>query len=330
MTVAEREPISEARHGWEFLARPGGRVERSNAQRAARSLGRGEVRLRFLAGGICGSDIGALANIESFDAAVAPLHEVVAEVIESRDGRLIEGQTVVGTGWTGLASELVEDADRLIAVPPAFSPVEAITIQPLSTVLRAVGTLPPLAGRDIAVIGAGAIGLAFHHVLKRFGARHVTAVDPVEARAAYARQYGADEFAPFTGQQWLRECLDGRSRPSVVIDAVGRQPDLIAAALRAVADDGLVLGFGSAADCDYPIPYSEMYHRRLTLASGRTREGWVGVLEQGAEYLCAHQRDFARYVSHRFPVENAQQAYELCSRPDGARVKVVVVAQDQR
>jgi threonine dehydrogenase-like Zn-dependent dehydrogenase len=326
MSAALEEPVGEAPPEWKFLAYPGGRLERSSLESRRRVLRPGEVRLRLLAGGICGSDIGALAAMGDGLTTVAPMHEVVGEVTESNDSRLAVGQAVIGTGATGLASELVEDADRFIAVPSDVSVVDAIAIQPISTVLRAVKTLPRIDGRDVVVIGAGAIGLAFLHVLKGFGARHVTAVDPVEARADLARHYGADQFAPSMGQHWLRGSPSGTGCPSLVVDAVGRQPDLIAAALRSVADDGIVLGFGSAADGDYEIPFGEMYHRRLTLASGRTRSGWVDVLEQGAEYLLAHQSDFVHYVSHRFTIDEAQRAYELCSRPDGARVKVALVA----
>lgn len=313
---------------WEFRVDRTGLLAKLPGGIDSRELAPGEVRLRFLAGGICGSDIGELAGVSALDrrvgASLVPLHEVVGRVLESRDPRLREGQTVVGTGLTGLASELIEDADRLIPVPSDMLPAEAVTIQPLSTVLRAVSTLPQVADREIAVLGAGAIGLAFVHVLRRSGARRVVAVDPVAGRAGAALGYGADEFIAATGQEWARDRTESRVRPSVVIDAVGRQPDLVAGALRAVADDGFVLGFGSAAAGDYSIPFDEMYHRRLTLASGRTRDDWVSVLGRGAAYLLAHRGDFEGYVSHRFPIDRAQHAYDLCSRPDEARVKVAL------
>lgn len=333
MTAARSAPEA-ASEPWEFRLRPGGRMEKSAPARPPRPLRPGEVRLRFLAGGICGSDIGALAGVSTFDsmrdAEIVPLHEVVAEVVESRDRRLADGQTVVGTGLTGLASELIEDADRLIPVPPAFSIPDAVAIQPIATVIRAVDTLPPVAGSVVVVLGAGAIGLAFVHILKVAGARSVLVADPVAGRAEIAGRFGADEFFAGTGQQWSEGSATRHGRPSLVVDAVGRQPDLIRCALTAVNDGGFVLGFGSAADGDYPIPFAEMYHRQLTLASGRTRDGWVPVLERGADYLLAHRADFDGYVSHRIQVAEASRAYDLCSRPDESRVKVVLESGDGR
>jgi threonine dehydrogenase-like Zn-dependent dehydrogenase len=183
-----------------------------------------------------------------------------------------------------------------------------------------------VAGSDVTVLGTGPIGLSFIHVLKRLGARRVVAVDPVIGRSMVAMQYGADEFFGCTGQQWAADAQSRHGRPAIVIDAVGRQPDLIRSALTAVSDGGFVLGFGGAGEGDYPIPFSEMYHRNLTLASGRTREGWVSVLEKGAEYLAKHASDFDGYISHQFTVDDAPRAYDLCSRPDEERVKVAVVS----
>ncbi|MBX3195399.1 MAG: zinc-binding dehydrogenase [Microbacteriaceae bacterium] len=311
---------------WEFRAHPGGRLERFLAEGEPAALQPGQVRLRLLAGGICGSDLGVLEGISGGAHRPAPLHEVVGEVTESRDDRLPEGQVVVGTGLTGLAAELVEDADRLIAAPEELPVEDAVAIQSLSTVLRAVGTLPPVGGGRVVVFGTGPIGLSFIHMLAGLGASRIVAVDPVAGREGLALRFGAHEFVAATGQRWAEEHAEGPERPSIVIDAVGRQPQLIADALRVVADGGYVLGFGSPSEGAYAIPFDEMYHRRLTLASGRTREDWVTVLERGTRYLLENRDDFAGFVTDRFAVDDAQRAYDLCARPDDARVKVALVA----
>lgn len=319
---------------WEYRVRPDRSFTCLGVDRPGRALVSGEVRIDFIAGGICGSDVGALSDLDARvgdesqerNGPIVPLHEVAGLVVESRSSRLTVGQHVVGTGASGLVSSLIEKGDNLIPIPAVLSPVEAIAVQPLSTVIRSVKTLPDIAGQDVVVFGAGPIGLAFVHVLHQSGARRVTSIDPVASRRRLAEHYGADEFLGCTGEDWGRELATSKARPLVIIDAVGRRPELLSTALQAVADEGFVLAFGAAGPRDYLLPFSEMYHRRLTLASGRTRSGWHPVLEAGAEYLLRHREAFADYVNVRFDVEQAEDAYRLCEGPDGDRVKVAIVA----
>jgi len=310
------------------LASPGTvrRVEQAEEDRALRS---GEVRLRFRAGGLCGSDMplfhGLLVESVSGAHGGAPIHEIVGEVIESASTRLRVGQRVVGTGGlrAGLAEILVESDTAFIPVPEDFSDVEAVPIQSLATVIRAAKGLPDVAGKRVAVVGAGPIGLAFIHVLRTRGAGHITAIDPVE-RAGTATRFGADEFRAVTSTEWASG-LEEKERPQIVIEAVGHQQSTIPDCLRAVASWGHVLGFGAADDDDYMLPYREMYERGLTLSSGRTLDGWVGVLQEGRDYLLRHRADFDGYVTHTFAVEDAQTAYDLYASTEASRLKVALV-----
>jgi threonine dehydrogenase-like Zn-dependent dehydrogenase len=293
-------------------------------------LGEGEVRLQLRVAGICGSDMPRFTGRVGqhhpyFDHGSAPVHEVVGTVVESRSPHYATGDRVVGTlGPTaGLAEYVVVDQSRIVAVPADLDDLEAIVVQPLSTVLRAVThQLPPVAGRRAAVLGAGPCGLAFCHVLRSHGAERIVAVDPVE-RSETAVAFGADELVVTTAAAW-QAGLATSSRPDLVVEAVGHQQATIADALRAVADRGVVFGFGAPDDADYAVPYLEIYLRDLTLASGRTIDDWPELLAAGARYLQAHRADFASYVSHVVPPEEAQRAYDLYALPQPGRLKVVI------
>ena len=138
--------------------------------------------LRFLAAGVCGSDLPAFrgtrqvarrhgrsaAEMDGF-----PIHEIAGEVLASRHPDHRQGDRVVGwaSGFDGLMEQVVADGDGLAAFDPALTPELAIGLQPLACVLYAVEQLPDLAGSHVAVIGQGSIGLLFSYVAKAFGAR---------------------------------------------------------------------------------------------------------------------------------------------------------------
>jgi L-iditol 2-dehydrogenase len=314
---------------WLYKLVAPGRVKRVDVPLPAGELQEGQVRIRMLVAGLCGSDMPRLNGVTGpsvhGNLDEAPLHEVVGEVIESASPLFKSSQHVVGT--LGVEASLAEvvtcPASSLIAVPDGVDDVQAVAIQSLSTVLRASGQFPDVRGRTAVVIGVGPCGLCFCHILKERGIAHITAIDPVE-RSETARAYGADEFLNTTSQDWLAS-LDGDSRPEVVVEVVGHQNDTIVNAIWAVDVGGFVFGFGAVDVSDYVIPYEQIYLKALTLASGRTVGNWRGVLQDGATYLLKHQDTFASYISHVLPISEAQEGYSLYARPQPGRLKVVLV-----
>lgn len=314
---------------WAYKLDGPGFVCRVERDAETRPLNPGEIRLRFRAGGLCGSDMPLLHGIfaDSVSGAHdgAPIHEIVGDVVESASEILSVGQRVVGTGGAqaGLAGILIESDRAFIPIPDDLTDVEAVPIQSIATVIRAVNGLPDVTSKNIAVLGAGPIGLAFAHVLRTRGAGKICIIDPVPRQDA-ALHYGADEFFPMHSSRWLAQ-LAPENRPEIVIEAVGHQHTAIRDALHAVANWGYVLGFGAVDDDEYALPYREMYERGLTLSSGRTLAGWIDVLNEGRDYLQTFQDDFARYVTHTIPINDAQTAYSLYARPQVSRLKVVLV-----
>src|SRR4249919_2966011 len=98
------------------------------------SLAEGQVLLRFLAAGICGSDLpgfrgtkGKLPRDTGTCAAEMdgfPIHEIVGEVLASRHPDHRKGDRVVGwaSGFDGLMAQVVSDGNGLAGYDPSLSP----------------------------------------------------------------------------------------------------------------------------------------------------------------------------------------------------------------
>jgi L-iditol 2-dehydrogenase len=313
---------------WSYRVVAPGFVQRVEVPPGSSELQEGQVRLRLLVAGLCGSDMprlnGAQGKSSHGDFGGAPVHEVVGEVIESASPLFKTSQHVVGTlGPDATLSEVVTcSASTIMAVPDGFDDVGAVAIQPVGTVLRAAGQFPNVDGRAAAVIGAGPCGLSLCHILKNRGVASVSVIDPVE-RSATATAYGADEFLATTSRDWVGS-LNGQAGPQVVVEAVGHQNETIVDAIWAAAVGGFVFGFGEITDPDYVIPCRQIYEKALTFASGRTNGDWPRVLAEGAAYLAQHKRDFTSYISHVLPPSETQEAYSLYARPQAGRLKVVI------
>ncbi|WP_208949139.1 alcohol dehydrogenase catalytic domain-containing protein [Streptomyces violaceusniger] len=195
----------------------------------------GQVLLRTLAGGICGSDApdfrGLRAPLTARDKGPGapalpgfPMHEVVGEVLASKDASLAPGARVVG--WADSANAIAEyvvtAGGGLAEYDTAPEPAIAVLLQPLACVLSAVDRLGPLDGADVAVLGQGPIGILFSHVIKERGARRVTGVDVVD-RADHAALFGVDEAVHGATGRWAAQLADDR-RPGVIVEAIATRP----------------------------------------------------------------------------------------------------------
>lgn len=304
-------------------------------QRSPESLDDGQVLLRFLAAGICGSDLpgfrGAKGRLPGDTGECAaekdgfPIHEVVGEVIASRHRSHRQGDRVVGwaSGFDGLMERVVADGDGLAPYDPALHPQQAVGLQPLACVLYAVEQLPDLTGRNVAVLGQGSIGLLFSYVAKAAGAAQVIGVDPVD-RDEVGPAFGVDTVVRATSDRWVSR-LAPEARPDVVIEAVGHQVATLGHAIEAVAPGGTVFYFGVPDDDSYPISMRTMLRNNLTLKAGVTLDR-RRVLDRADAFAREHPGLLTRYLTHTFPADDVQAAFELACRPVPGRIKIAIVA----
>ena len=297
------------------------------------TLADGQVLLRFLAAGVCGSDLpafrGAKGRLPGDDGQSAaekdgfPIHEIAGEVIASRHPEHRVGDRVVGwaSGFDGMMEFVVSNGDGLAPYDPSLTPAQAIGLQPLACVLYACEQLPDLADRHVAIIGQGSIGLLFSYVAKAAGARRVTGVDPID-RTSLATIFGVDDPVRATSDRWVSR-LAAADRADVVIEAVGHQVATLAHAIEATAFGGTVFYFGVADDDSYPINMRLILRNNLTLKSGVTLDR-RRMLELAGKFAAEHPELLGTYLTHTFGVADVQQAFDLACRPVAERVKIAI------
>jgi L-iditol 2-dehydrogenase len=301
--------------------------------RAPECLADGQVLLRFSAAGVCGSDLpafrGAKGRLPGDNGRSGPekdgfpIHEVAGEVIASRHPAHRPGDHVVGwaSGFDGMMERVVSDGDGLAPYDPALTPAQAVGLQPLACVLYACEQLGDLAGRHVAIIGQGSIGLLFSYVAKAAGARRVTGVDPIERRDQ-ARAFGVDDPVRATSDRWVSQ-LGPADRADVVIEAVGHQVATLNHAIDAAAPGGTVFYFGVADDEMYPISMRTMLRNNLTLKSGVTLDR-RRLLELAGKFAAEHPWLLGAYLTHTFGVDEVQDAFDLACRPVAERIKIAI------
>jgi NADPH2:quinone reductase len=159
--------------------------------------------------------------------------------------------------WAGVpgayATHAVVPADRLVRLPDRVSARDAaaVLLQGMTAHYLAVdiGALQP---GDACLVhaAAGGVGLLLCQMAKRRGARVIGTVS-TQAKAALARQAGADDVIPYGRQDFAVEVkrLTGGAGVKAVFDGVGR--DTFDRSLDCLAPRGLMVLFGQSSG---PVP----------------------------------------------------------------------------
>ena len=318
--------------------------------------GRDEALVRTLAAGVCGSDLHAAHGRHPFvPLPYRPGHEVVGvvetvgpaveacapgqRVIVEPDlpcwtckmcvtGRenLCENLQFFGCGYPqgGMADYFTLPANRLHPVPDALDDHTAALIEPLSTPVHAVRLAGDVAGRSVAVLGAGTIGLFTLAVLRAHQAGRVAITDPNLFKRERALALGADTAvdarAPDVAGQ-VRQALGGSA--DVVFDCVAIQSSMDQAI--AMADKGgtvVVVGV-PAREVTIPLPIVQDHQIRIqgsaTYLPPDYRES-AGLLGRGDVRT-------ADFVTATRPLAQVAEAFELAA--SGQHVKVLITAGER-
>ena len=241
----------------------------------------GEVLVKPLACGICGSDLHAkdhtphlcdLLHRAGFRGFMDPAHPVImghefcAEVLETGLG-LRAGDRVVSppflNGPDGIvllgysnsypgafAERMLLSAASCLRVPDDVPTEMAALTEPLAVAVHAVAESGADANCAMAVFGCGPVGLFVIARLKALGLGPVLAIEPAPARAAMAERLGADVVMgpgdPSAAQWWTGQGLPQGLSDAMSIDPAARRRQR-AVLFECVGKPGMLMALAQAA-----------------------------------------------------------------------------------
>lgn len=318
----------------------------------------GEVRIRVLSVGVCGSDIHMFQDYRIGDTLIQnPLilgHEFSGEVIEvfenARGGdhsplkvgdrvavephvacghcrqceeghpNLCPNHTFLGVypSHGALQDTLTVPAKNCFVLPTEVSNDAGALLEALGVALHAVRLGQVDAGDRVAVIGAGPIGLLLTKLLSLSGVTQLSVIEPLSWRRDAALKWGA------TDAHSEKSSMD--TDYDVVFEAAwaGSAVQLGAELCRPGARLVLV---GIPSDDALEVQHSLARRKGLTLVLARrmkhTYPACIRLVQNG-------QVKLEEIVSHTFPLEKVQQAFHIHARLHPEVLKVVVRVQEEQ
>jgi len=319
-------------------------------------LGPGEILVKVVSSGICGSDV-----MEWYRIKRAPLvlgHEIAGDVVEvgKKVSRYKVGQRVfvshhVSCGecmycqaghestcdtlrntnfYPGGFAEFVRvpeiNVDKGVYVLPAeLSYDEGAFIEPLACVVRGFKSVRFRPGTTVAVLGSGIAGLLNIKLARALGAGRIIATDISRYRMDAAKRFGADVVIDGAKDvSTLLKEANGERAADLVIVCAGSVPAM-EQAFRSVDRGGTVLVFAPPIPgTKVEVPFGDLWKDEVTIMT--TYAGSPNDINEAIELLWTRKVVVTDMITHRFGLAETGKGFELVAKAEDS-IKVIIEPQ---
>ena len=308
-----------------------------------------DVLVQIEACGICGTDLNILATppahkatpgivighegvgvVAAVGAAVTVLQVGDRVVIANRltcgkcaycrrglDNQCTNYQTIGTTLDGAFAPYLRAPARALWKIDPAVPRDDAALFEPLACAVGSIKRAPFQVGDNVAIVGAGPMGLLFALLYRALGAGKVILLDVAPYRLAFAAEIGMDAAIDVTKVDAPAEVkrLTGLGA-DIVVDAVGNQ---INQTIQLARRGGQVILFGLRPHDNPPVSQYTITRYDLTVHGT-----FVGLhpFAQTIQLLESRRVQPSILVTHRLPLTDLARGVELMRTQQAMKVLI--------
>jgi L-iditol 2-dehydrogenase len=210
----------------------------------------------------------------------------------------------------------------VIKLPDSVSYEQASFIEPVNTCMKAIDSLNIRPEETVLVVGQGPIGIILALLAKRTGASVVTS-DLYPERLTISESYGLRQNVKARSEDPLkkvRDLTDGRGADVVILAVAGNS--LIRPAIDAARPGGRVMLFAQTQRSEVSIdPAAICADEKMLLGSYSAS---VDLQDENVRLVFSGEIDFAKLISHRFPLAEAIEALRLAAHPGPDSMKIVI------
>ncbi|MDR1419901.1 MAG: zinc-binding dehydrogenase [Treponema sp.] len=320
--------------------------------------GHGQVLVKMKACTICGSDIRAIyrehvgKGPEGYQGVIAG-HEPCGQIVEEGPGlrRFKKGDRVIvyhisgcgvchdcrmgymiscssplraAYGWQrdgGMAEYILCDEKDLVALPAELSYADGAQVAcGFGTVYEAIYKIGVSGADSVLVVGLGPVGLAALMLCKAMGAQTLIGIESNPYRVDLAKKLGLASrvLAPGPGNVEEVRAMTGGNGVEKAFDASASDAGR-ATAIRAARQWGKIAFVGEGGEVNFN-PSPDIIHPQKTIYGSWVTSIWL--MENLVEELVRWKLHPDTLVTHRFPLEKADEAYRLMAAGNCGKVAV--------
>jgi L-iditol 2-dehydrogenase len=319
-------------------------------------IGKGELLVKVMASGICGSDVMEWYRIKKAPRVLG--HEITGEIVEAGEGvknykkgyrvfvshhvpcntcrYCLSGyhtacETLHSTNYDpgGFAEYLrvpeINVKSGVYILPENMTYEEGTFIEPLACILRGQRVANLKKGQSVLVIGSGISGLLHINLARDAGAERaekIMATDVNEYRLNAALKFGADSVinAKKNVPERVRKLNDGRLADCVIV-CTGAMP-AIEQALQSVDKGGTILFFAvPEPGINVSVPINDFWRNEIKMVTSYGAA--PSDLALAIEFISAGRVNVKDMITHKLGMSEAQLGFKLVAEAKES-IKVII------
>ncbi|MCP4167307.1 MAG: alcohol dehydrogenase catalytic domain-containing protein [Chloroflexi bacterium] len=229
-------------------------------------------------------------------------------------------------GQGGFTPYFVADQRWVHQLAENASYLEGALIEPMSVCVHAVRRANPGFGDNVAIFGDGAIGLFTLQAAQLAGASSIYLAGIGEQRLTKALALGATGVVNSLQADpvaYLREQTDGLGVDRS-FEAVGIRQTLVQS-LQSLKKGGTAVLIGLFEQPDVSLPANIFVQQEIGLLGS---QGYAWDFQRTLDLIASGRVQLDAIVTHHFPLDQVQQAFDLLMQADTPAIKVAVIVDE--
>jgi 2-desacetyl-2-hydroxyethyl bacteriochlorophyllide A dehydrogenase len=230
------------------------------------------------------------------------------------------------------ASHFITHRDFLLQIPASLSPDSACFLPNMETAINLVQDGAPLFGEHVLVLGQGVIGLLTASLLRQFPLETLVTADSFELRREASLDLNVNDSLDPDPENFQRNASAYAARKFDLTFELSGNPSALNDALALTCFSGRIVVGSWYGEKRAEIDLGGAFHRsRIKLISSQVSTiapELSGRWDKGRRFVAAWkalaQIRPEKWITHRFPIDQAEEAYRLLDENPAQTMQVLL------
>jgi L-iditol 2-dehydrogenase len=198
---------------------------------------------------------------------------------------------------------------------------QATLAEPLAIGVYSVERSAVSAKANLAILGVGPIGMCVFHVLSMRSVGNVYVSDKIEERLAFSRDLNPKWTGNPDRVDIVREISHIEPFLLDVVYECSGDPQAIAQGVQLLKPGGTLVIVGITETDEVSFPIHELRRKEITILNIRRQ---LHCTQKAIDLLAQHKINLDSMVTHRFPLEETQKAFDLVANYEDGVMKAMI------